>query len=612
LDIVTDAERDALTFTGYDLDVHLTPASAGISVRAGLTVRNDGTAPLERLGLDISSSLHWDAISMVGGGPAGGASRGAGVTPLKFEVAVLDTDADHTGRMGEAVVTLPQPLAPGATMGLTALYSGAIAQSAERLVRIGAPADTALGEDWDAVAASGPDAPGAGTALRGLGNVMWYPVSASPVFLGDGAKLFQAVGRAKLRESTATVRLRLAVEYAGEPPDAAFFCGRREQLIAISDNADVPIAEASGIATAMFAARPLGFRTPSLFVAGHAASGAGPAANPDLIAAVTDRDDALASYSAAAGLVAPMLAEWFGAQPLTGLTILDHAGQPFEDDTLLVRPMQAEEPATLAPELAHSLTHAWVHSSRPWIDEGLAQFAGLLWTERSQGRAAALAEMQEADRALALAEPEAPAAGPGGTSASGPGGDADAAQGTVSEAGDSLAAATGDIFYRTKAAAVWWMLRGIVGDRALQQALQAYRLDAKLDRDAKGFELTLEEFSHEDLRWFFDDWVYRDRGLPLLSIASVTPSRLESHGGLSTGWLVAVEVHNEGYAVAEVPVTVRSATAKETVRLRIPGRSSASTRVVFAGTPEEVEVNDGGVPETEETVHTRQLALPGQ
>jgi hypothetical protein len=33
---------------------------------------------------------------------------------------------------------------------------------------------------------------------------------------------------------------------------------------------------------------------------------------------------------------------------------------------------------------------------------------------------------------------------------------------------------------------------------------------------------------------------------------------------------------------------------------------------VFAGTPEEVEVNDGSVPETEETVHTRQLALPGR
>jgi hypothetical protein len=165
------------------------------------------------------------------------------------------------------------------------------------------------------------------------------------------------------------------------------------------------------------------------------------------------------------------------------------------------------------------------------------------------------------------------------------------------------------VFYRTKAAAVWWMLRGIVGDRALQQALQAYRLDAKLDREPEGFERTLERFLNKDLRWFFDDWVYRDRGLPDLKIVSVTPSQLESRGGVSAGWLVAVEVHNDGYAAAEVPVTVRSATARQTQRLRIPGRSSASTRIVFAGTPEEVEVNDGSAPETEGELHTQQLVL---
>jgi hypothetical protein len=311
-------------------------------------------------------------------------------------------------------------------------------------------------------------------------------------------------------------------------------------------------------------------------------------------------------------MVTPMLTEWFGVQPLGNLTILDHAGQPFEDDALLVRPMRAVDPATMAPSLAHSLTHAWIHSSQPWIDEGLAEFAGLLWTERSQGRAAALAELQEADRALALAEPEVPVSAASGTSSSVSGSNADTAQGTSSAAGESMAAASGDVFYRTKAAAVWWMLRSMVGDRALQQVLQAYRLDAKLDRDPKGFELTLEELAHQDLRWFFDDWVYRDRGLPDLNIVSVTPSRLESRGGVSAGWLVAVEVHNDGYAAAEVPVTVRSAMARQTQRLRIPGRSSASTRIVFSGTPEEVEVNDGSVPETEGSVHTRQLVLPGR
>jgi len=578
-DSLTDTERGALAFTAYDLDVHITPATAGISVRAGLTLRNDGAAPLTRLILQISSSLHWDALSL--------RSLTSSTTPLPFIAHFVDTDTDHTGKMSEAVATLPQPLAPGASISLTTLYSGTIAPSAERLERIGAPSDQALLADWDSVSPSL-------TALRGFGNVLWFPVSAPPVFLGDGARLFQSVGNSRLRNSAATVRLRLAVEYTGDPPDAAFFCGRRLPLTAISDNANLPAAESPGIATALFDPQPLGFRPLSLFVTDRPSSLAGTPANPALIAAVTSHYDALPAYAAAAVLVEPLLTDWLGPQPLTSLNLLDHSGQPFEDDALLVRPIRAAEPATLAPSLAHSLTHAWIQSTHPWIDEGLAQFLGLLWTERTSGRAAALTDLQDAARSLALIEPETPS---------------NTAQ-SDSIAGSSLANATGEVFYRTKAAAVWWMLRSIVGDDALKQALQTYRLEAKLDRDPAGLQHTLETASHKDLNWFFDDWVYRDRGLPDLSIANVTPSPLTSRAGLPAGWMVAVEVRNDGYAAAEVPITVRSATTSDTQRLRIPGRSTASTRFVFATKPEQVEVNDGSVPETQSSIHTRQFALP--
>jgi hypothetical protein len=607
---VTDADRTALTFTAYDLDVHLTPATAGISVRAGLTLRNDGPVPLTRLILDITSSAHWDAFST---------RTSVSVTPLRFVTHFVDTDADHTGRMNEAAVTLPHPLAPGASIALTTLYSGAIPPSAERLERIGAPTGQALAADWDAIATPTPDSPNAGTALRGFGDVLWYPVSAPPVFLGDGARLFQAVGAAKFRESAAMIRLRVAVEYVGEPPDAAFFCGQRGQLIAISDNPGLPAAESPGIATAVFDAQPIGFRTPSLFITANAADDSGASANPGVLAAITGRSDALSAYETAAAQVKPLLTDWFGAQPLTALTILDHPGQPFEDDTLLVRPMAAADPATLEPALAHSLTHAWIHSSHPWIDEGLAEFVSLLWTERTQGRAAALSALQESTRALAIAEPEdpdAPAASSSSadtpTQSSSSSSQPDAPAPFTHTAGASLADATGEVFYRTKAAAVWWMLRSIVGDQGLKLALQAYRDDPKLDRDPEGFEQTLEKISHMDLRWFFNDWVYRDRGLPDLTIVNVTPSELDSRNGLPTGWLVAVEIRNDGYAQAEVPVTVRSSTSTETHMLRIPGRSSASTRIIFPGTPEQVQVNDGGVPETRTSIHTRQLVLPGR
>ena len=175
----------------------------------------------------------------------------------------------------------------------------------------------------------------------------------------------------------------------------------------------------------------------------------------------------------------------------------------------------------------------------------------------------------------------------------------------------SLVAATGEVFYRTKAAAVWWMLRGIVGDDALKQALQAYRRGPQARPRPRGLRTHPREVSPQG-----PALVLQRLGLPRPRPARPHhrqrhPSQLEARNGLPAGWLVAVDVRNDGYAEAEVPVTVRSRrNATETQRLRIPGRSSASTRIVFAGTPEQVQVNDGSVPETHTSIHTRDLVLP--
>ncbi len=565
---VTDAERASLTFTTYDLDVHLAPAQSQLAVHAGFTVKNSGKELLTRLVFQISSSLRWESIALRSGGR---------ISPLSFTEQTIDTDADHTGKAAEAVVTLLQPLEPGASLELTSFYSGEVAQSAERLERIGAPLDQAARADWDRISPEG-------TALRGFGNVLWYPTAAAPVFLGDGAKLFQSVGQTRLRQAAATVRLRLTVEYVGDAPDAAFFCGRREQLKAVSENQSLPVAESPGVATAEFSDRPLGFRTPSLFVTDRA----GTVTNDSLISAVTNHYDALPNYGAAAEKVRPLLAEWLGPGPLGVLSLIDHDGQPFEDDALLVAPMRASAPDALAPALAHSLSHAWFRSSHVWLDEGVAQWMSLLWMEQSQGREVAVAHLQEEAKTLALVEPP-PARSAGAT-----------------EEGQSLIGANDEVYYRTKAPAVLEMLRSIVGDDALKRALQLYRED-KMDSDPKEFQRVLERTSRRELGWFFDDWVYRDRGLPDLSIASVTPRAIDRIGNKGAGWLVAVEVRNDGGAVAEVPVTVRSGTLTSTQRLRIPGRSSASTRIVFEGMPTEVLVNDGSVPEVASSVHTKQI-----
>ena len=103
--------------------------------------------------------------------------------------------------------------------------------------------------------------------------------------------------------------------------------------------------------------------------------------------------------------------------------------------------------------------------------------------------------MQQEAKTLALAEP------------------APAQTASSAEQGQSLIMASDEVYYRTKAAAVLWMLRSLVGDDALKRALKLYR-DDKLDDDPKEFQRVLERSSKRDLGWFFDDWVYRDRGLP--------------------------------------------------------------------------------------------------
>ena len=566
---LSDEDRDALTFLAYDLDAHLRPAGAGLEMHARLTVRNDGKAPLKRLALQVSSSLKWEQFSTADG------------VEVPFGQHVLDTDADHTGQASEAILALAEPLGVGKTLELSAYYSGKVERSAARLEGLGAPAGQAAAADWDGI---GVDE----TALRGFGNVLWYPVASAQIFLGDGAALFQAVGRTKLREQKATIRLRLTIEYKGDAPKAAYFCGRMEPLTAVSEDIDALAVSAPGVASAEFETRALGFRVPSLFVT----SGTARMTEGVAISAVTERDDALELYGKAAEAVWPLMKDWIAETPVGPLNILDHEGQPFEDGRLLVTSMGEADVDKIAAGLAHSLTHAWFGSSHAWLNEGVAQLMSYLWLERTAGREASMQLIQQEAVPLAFAEPGA---------------------GKEDASGQSLIDARDEVYYRTKAAAVLWMLRSIAGEDALKEALHTYareeRRDAKVDENAKEFQRVLEQSSHKDLGWFFDDWVYRDRGLPDLSIESVSPRQLEVRDGRG-GWLVAVVVHNSGDAAVEVPVTVRSGTLTATERIRVLGGASTSTRILFEGDPEQVVVNDGSVPEVGESMHIKLLKAP--
>src|SRR5208282_1577685 len=106
-----------------------------------------------------------------------------------------------------------------------------------------------------------------------------------------------------------------------------------------------------------------------------------------------------------------------------------------------------------------------------------------------------------------------------------------------------LATTADEIFLRTKAAYVWWMLRDMVGDRVLQSALSRYR--PADDRDTGYVQRLLEErlSPRRDLEPFFDDWVYRDRGLPRLRAISASMRKT-----LDGETVTAVTVENLGEA----------------------------------------------------------------
>jgi hypothetical protein len=595
---LTDTERSALTITRYDLDARLKPADAHLSLRADMVLRNDGAAPLTRVALQISSTLTWDSVSLM---------TETRASTLVLSQHLIDTDADHTGKASEAIITLPFALTSGSSVHLDAFYSGAIQQDATRLTRIGAPPGQAEDTDWDAIGSDGAlDA-----ALRGFGNVLWYPVGAPQLFLGDGAKLFQVIAATRFAEQGASMHLHLAIEYANEPPVAAYFCGRREPLVAIPDDPNAPVATGSGIATADFAAEPLGPRLPSLFVVDQAEQLIAPlpplsSPGAPMLAVETTDDAALPKLADSAQLVAPLLQLWFGPRPLSTLTVLDqpnHEAQPFEDGPLLVAPVAALASSSSSGALAHSLTHAFVQTGQPWMDEGLAQFMALLWTESQKGRDAALAEYHELLRPLALAEiaPANPAASDASKS------DADA------PAGEPIIMASDELYYRRKSAAVFWMLRGIAGDEALAQALSAWRTQPVLhtspQEQAAAFELLLEKTSGKDLAWFFSDWVFHDRGLPDLSIAAVEPRQLPAGKGHDSGWLVAVTVRNEGAATADVPLFIHSDKLSTTQRLRVPGFATITERVIIGAPPTEVVLGDGITPEMRTSVHTRDVVI---
>jgi len=138
------------------------------------------------------------------------------------------------------------------------------------------------------------------------------------------------------------------------------------------------------------------------------------------------------------------------------------------------------------------------------------------------------------------------------------------------------------------------MLRDMIGDQALKKALALYH--AEQDKEPSYMQRLIQAQTQRDLEWFFDDWVYRDRGLPDFRVQSAFTRKT-----LPEGYLLTITVENLGSAGAEVPLTVKFAGGEVAKRLVVRGKSTGVIRVETSMRPEEIVVNDGSVPESDTT-----------
>ena len=498
-------DREAFTFTNYDLNVQVEPDQHRLGVRGKVTLRNDSSTPQKIAVLQISSSLDWRSVK-------------AGDKALQFVSQPYTSDIDHTGALSEAIVTLPETVAPRNTVELEIAYEGVILLDATRLIRIGAPDAQARSSDWDQIGAKF-------TAVRGAGYVAWYPIATDVANLSEGNSLFEVLGRWKVREAGSRMHLQTGVPGAagGNGPAQVLFNGVQclsgtyeEMGVGQHFEADCPY-------------QLLRLDAPTLVIADYQVLD-----RPSIeVRYLRGHDASATSFADAADKVVPFISEWFGPLRDRAKTadIPDPEAAPFESGTLLLTPLAGSDSKLSGLVTAHQLTHAAFLSLRPWIEEGLAHFAQALYLDHEKGRPAALDYMGlhrsafgEAGKRTTLRRPE-------------------------DEVGHSLINTTIEELYRSKAMYVWWMLRDMVGEAGLKKALAAYRPEQ--DTEPSYMPKLIQAQTQRDLEWFFDDWVYRDRSLPDFKVESAFPRKT-----MTGTYMVTVTVENLGAVGAEVRADV--------------------------------------------------------
>jgi len=530
-------DRNAFTFTKYDLTVRIEPEQQRLGVRGRIALRNDSPAAQRNIALQISSSLDWRSIQHEG-------------KPVEYVDHEYISDIDHTGSLSEAIVSLPQEIPPKGTIELEIGYEGVVALDATRLTEIGVPEEKAKHSDWDEIGKSF-------TAVRGTGYVAWYPIAteAASFSEGDGVETIAGSWRQREAEQSLAVKIVEVTESGQDAP--TILCSGQEAR---------PVKESAGRSQQITAACsfPLGeVGAPTFVIAEYQKMDAKGAT----IYYPRDQQEAAEAYGDVVRQSDPNVPVVHGAGKLQIVGLPDPEAVSFVSEGMMLTPIKLSMTNAVELDIVYAQARQLVSSPRPWIVEGLAHYAQASFIEAQKGRQAAL-DYLNARRPALVDEEKSKAV------------DTDA---------HSLLQSPDDLYLQTKAMYVWWMLKDM-GALSGSPALDYKRAE---DHDPAYMQHLIED-KKRDLQWFFDDWVYHDHGLPDFHVASVFTT-----SATTGGFLVTIEVENQGSAGAEVPVVLGYEGGEIRKRMEVRAKSKASVRIEVPGTPQMVTVNDGSVPESD-------------
>ncbi len=551
-------DRDAFTITRYQLVAQVDRASHVMAVTGTLTLRNDSATPQKVVALQVTSSFAWNSITLDD-------------KPVQWLSDNYTSDIDHTGSLTEAIVNLPKQVAPAGTVTLAVQYGGTITSDATRLTRMGTPEDVATRSDWDEI--SDPF-----TAVRGLGHVVWYPVAIEAVSMSDGNAVFDAIAAWKQRHAHSAFEAKIAVP-GGENEalcialNSASGCGEARVT---SDT------EAGGKArefTHTLTLNGLGELVPTFALGNYVEL-----SRPTVTFLHTPEHTSLArDFAVAAEANDPLLKDWLGEprQPMRVIELTEPKALAYESGFVLFTPLRPWPSDTLQLLLLSTQVTSRFESPRPWIQEGLQRFLQCALIDNRSGRKAALEYLDEFREPLAKAEnARLPKPEPGAKAS-----DANSADNTLLNTNDEL-------YLRGKGGFVFWMLRDMLGETALRAALTNYRPEE--DKEPSYLQRLLQTSSKRDLEWFFDDWVYRDRGLPDFHVESAYARPLLDEANSS--FLETVTIVNTGHAGAEVPVIIQAPSGEKVVRVVAKAGEKGTGRLEVPAAPDKIIVNDGSVP----------------